>query len=71
MRTLVDLIDLQVQALDRIAKRQDRSRASLIREAVDDYLDRHALERGDDDFGSWGRSAVDGVAYQERVRSEW
>ena len=38
MRTLVDLVESQVEALDRLAKQQERSRASLIRAAVDDYL---------------------------------
>jgi predicted transcriptional regulator len=71
MRTLVDLVDSQVEALDRLAKRQDRSRASLIREAVDDYLGRHCLEGEDEAFGSWGKNAVDGLAFQERARSEW
>ena len=71
MRTLVDLVDSQVEALDRLAKRQDRSRASLIREAVGDYLGRHCLESEAEAFGLWGKNAVDGLAFQERVRSEW
>ena len=71
MRTLVDLVESQVAALDRLAKRQDRSRAALIREAVDDYLGRHSLAREDDAFGSWGKDAVDGLAFQERARGEW
>ena len=71
MRTLVDLVDSQVEALDRLARRQDRSRASLIREAVDDYLGRHCLESEDEAFGLWGKDAVDGLAFQERARSEW
>ena len=70
MRTIVDLADSQVGALDRLAKRRDRSRASLIREAVDDYLDRQRLEREDEAFGSWG-GATDGLAFQERARGEW
>lgn len=70
MRTLVDLVDIQVQALDRLAKRQARSRAALIREAVDAYLERHDLAEGDEAFGLWG-DKTDGLAYQERIRSEW
>jgi predicted transcriptional regulator len=71
IRTLVDLGDSQVEALDRLAKRQDRSRASLIREAVGDYLDRQGLESDNEAFGSWGKDAVDGLAFQERARREW
>lgn len=69
MRTLVDLVDSQIAALDRLAKRQDRSRASLLREAVDDYLGRHCPDDDDEAFGLWG--ARDGLAFQEQARSEW
>ena len=48
-----------------------RSRASLIREAVDDYLRRHCLESADEAFGLWGKDAVDGLVFQDRARSEW
>ncbi|HRO13327.1 CopG family transcriptional regulator [Amaricoccus sp.] len=71
MRTLVDLGDAQARALDRLAKRKERSRASLIREAVDDYLRRHGREGGDEAFGLWGKDAPDGLVFQERARREW
>jgi predicted transcriptional regulator len=71
MRTLVDLAETQVEALDRLAKRRDRSRASLIREAVDDYLDRHCPVVENEAFGLWGKHAMDGLAFQERARGEW
>jgi hypothetical protein len=38
---------------------------------VDDYAARYGLEGDDEAFGSWGEDAVDGLAYQERVRREW
>ena len=38
MRTLVGLTDRQVAALDELSKREERSRAALIRQAIDDYL---------------------------------
>ncbi len=75
MRTLVNLTETQIQALDRTARAHDRSRAALIREAIDDYIARHpvtdpkmALE---DAFGLWGPDGEDGLAYQERLRAEW
>jgi predicted transcriptional regulator len=71
MRTLVDLADAQLEALDQLARQQDRSRASLIREAVADYLGRHCSEREDEAFGLWRNDAVDGLAFQERIRGEW
>ena len=71
MRTIVDLMESEVESLDRLAKRRGRSRASLIREAVDDYLRRHCLESADEAFGLWGKDAVDGLVFQDRARSEW
>lgn len=71
MRALIDMNDAQVAALDDLARRVGRSRAALIRAAIDDYLDRHSREQVTDGFGLWGERAVDGLAYQESVRSEW
>jgi metal-responsive CopG/Arc/MetJ family transcriptional regulator len=70
MRTLVDVTDAQLRALDELSKEGKRSRAALIREAIDDYLKRRAKPR-DDAFGLWGKRKIDGVAYQEGVRGEW
>lgn len=71
MRALVDMNDAQVEALDVLAKRLRRSRAALIRTAIDDYLERHHREQVEDGFGLWGKQKVDGLDYQEKVRSEW
>lgn len=71
MRTLVDLPGPQVQALDRLAKRRARSRAALIREAVDDYLSRHERRSSDEAFGLWSADPVDALAFEDRIRNEW
>jgi metal-responsive CopG/Arc/MetJ family transcriptional regulator len=71
MRTLVDLTDRQVAALDELSKREERSRAALIRQAIDDYLARRRSNQESDAFGLWGERKVDGLTYQKRVRSEW
>jgi predicted transcriptional regulator len=71
MRTLVDVGDAQVRALDELSKEDKRSRAALIREAIDDYLAKRRGTRGGDAFGLWGKRKVDGLAYQEKVRREW
>jgi metal-responsive CopG/Arc/MetJ family transcriptional regulator len=71
MRTLVDLGDTQIQALDELSKREKRSRAALIRQAIDDYLAKRHTKQEADAFGLWGVRKVDGLSYQEKVRSEW
>lgn len=71
MRTLVDIGEPQVHELDELSKQDRRSRAALIREAIDDYLAKRRAKPGDDAFGLWGKRKVDGLAYQEKVRREW
>lgn len=71
MRTLVDLGDAQVEALDELSKKEKRSRAALIRQAIDDYLGRRRDERNGDAFGLWGKRKADGLTYQKKVRGEW
>jgi metal-responsive CopG/Arc/MetJ family transcriptional regulator len=71
MRILVDLGDSKIEALDRLSKVENKSRAALIRQAVDDYLANRRAEREGEAFGLWGRRKIDGLAYQKKVRSEW
>ena len=71
MRALINIDEKQIRELDRVARRENRSRASVIREAVSDYLQRRPADAGDDAFGLWGQRKVDGLAYQEKMRGEW
>lgn len=70
VRTLVDIEKKQVDALDALAKAEHRARASLIREAISDYLARRSAATSEDAFGLWG-AGEDGLAYQQRLRAEW
>jgi len=71
MRTLVDLGDTQLQALDELSKKEKLTRAALIRRAIDDYLVKQRDKQEGDAFGLWGKRKVDSLAYQKKVRSEW
>jgi metal-responsive CopG/Arc/MetJ family transcriptional regulator len=71
MRILIDLGDGQIRALDELSKKEKRSRAALIRQAIDDYLRSRRNQQESDAFGLWGKRKVDGLAYQEKVRGEW
>jgi predicted transcriptional regulator len=70
MRTLVDIPSDDVKALDAAAERAQKPRAALIREAISDYLARHAVDASEEAFGLWD-GKVDGLAYQRKMRSEW
>jgi metal-responsive CopG/Arc/MetJ family transcriptional regulator len=71
MRILVDIKDPQIKALDDCASRDKKSRSALIRQAIDELLARRKAGEAKDAFGLWGDRTVDGLDYQERVRSEW
>jgi predicted transcriptional regulator len=71
MKVLIDLDARQVEALDALARQAKRSRAALIRAAIADYLDRHRQLEAREAFGLWGKSQVDGLAYQKKLRDEW
>ena len=71
MRTVVDLADRQLEALNELSKQEKRSRAALIREAIDDYLAKRRSKQESEAFGLWGKRKVCGLTYQRKVRSEW
>jgi metal-responsive CopG/Arc/MetJ family transcriptional regulator len=74
MRIAVDIPGDQLADLTRLAKREGVSRASLMREAIAALL---AERRKTSDaaigaaFGLRADREEDGLAYQERLRSEW
>jgi hypothetical protein len=53
-----------------LSKKEKRSRAALIRQAIDDYLAKRRDIQEGDAFGLWGKRKVDGLAYQEKMRGE-
>ena len=71
MRTIVELPEEQIEKLARISRRTRASRARLIREAVEEYLQRHCPENDDEAFGLWKQSPTDGIDHQDRLRNEW
>ncbi|TCW85198.1 CopG family transcriptional regulator [Burkholderia sp. SRS-46] len=70
-RILVDLSDGQLDELAVIVETEHRPRAAIIRDAIDAYISQHKRPLTDDVFGLWKDRAVDGLAYQEELRSEW
>ena len=70
MRTLVDIPDRQIKDLIAICEAEKVSRAEVIRRAISLYLKNKKLEEVDA-FGIWKDKNVDGLIYQEQMRSEW
>jgi hypothetical protein len=70
MRALVDIPDRQIDDLTVICETKKLSRAEAIRQAIAYYIERNK-PGAVDAFGLWKNRKVDGMAYQEQVRSEW
>ena len=72
-RFLVDVPADDVRKLDEIAKRDGKSRAAVLREAVSNYLEESRKDGFEKYFGLWERhgSTVDGLEYERQLREEW
>lgn len=70
MRALVDIPDGQIDELSMICEAKKMSRAEAIRQAISSYIEKNKPGTVDV-FGLWKDRKVDGLAYQEQVRSEW
>lgn len=75
-RTLVDLQEKDLSALDSLARDLDTSRASILREAVAEYLVKRervtaSAPKPLHGFGALKGYLADGLVYQDNLRSEW
>ncbi len=70
-RILVDVTDSQLRELSAIVEAERRPRAAVLRDAIEAYIALHKTSAGDEAFGLWKERQVDGLDYQEKLRSEW
>lgn len=70
-RILVDLPEAQVADLAELVKAEQRPRAAVIRDAIDAYIAHHKPGLKADVFGLWKDQKIDGLKYQQELRSEW
>ena len=72
-RFLVDVPADDVRKLDEIARREGKSRAAVLREAVANYLEVSGNQGFEKFFGLWERhgSTIDGLEYERQLRGEW
>lgn len=71
MRTIIDLPERNISALEKICAKEGISRAEAIRRAVEAYLANSRISDEDDIFGMWRDRDIDGLEYQRKIRSEW
>jgi len=72
-RILLDLSDEVIKRLDDLKVQRNLPRAELLREAVEQYLERQdqaatTISRA---LGLWQGCEEDGVEYQRKLREEW
>lgn len=70
-RILLDLSDDVLQRLDDLKQLRNKPRAELLREAVEQYLDRQSSSVIREALGLWGDSQEDGLEYERKLREEW
>jgi metal-responsive CopG/Arc/MetJ family transcriptional regulator len=71
MRTIIDLPQRNISALEKHCAKEGISRAEAIRRAVEAYLANSRIDVEDDIFGMWRDHDIDGLEYQRQIRSEW
>mgnify|MGYP002632820227 CR=1 FL=1 len=73
MRTIIELPEEQLRALDAWRQVRGISRAEAVRRAVATLLGDEIQVRAavDAAFGLWSHRSVDGLAEQDRLRAEW
>lgn len=73
MRTIIELPEEQLRALDAWRQSRGVSRAEAVRRAVAELLGNGEQVRAAADaaFGLWRDRGVDGLDEQQRLRAEW
>ncbi len=71
MRAVIDVPDEIIESIDRLSAAEKRSRASVIREVLSNYVEATKTPDLEAAFGLWKGKAKDGVTYQEEIRNEW
>ncbi|CAM3312233.1 hypothetical protein SB6411_05275 [Klebsiella spallanzanii] len=68
---LFDLSDDVIKRLEDLKQQRNLPRAELLREAVEQYLERQAEAVISNALGLWQSREEDGVEYEKKLREEW
>jgi hypothetical protein len=71
MRTIIEIPQPQLDALDGLCRLEGISRAEAIRRAIARLVHETRPTTGNPAFGLWRNRPVDGLDYQRRLRDEW
>ena len=70
-RILLDLSDDVIKRLEDLKQQRNLPRAELLREAVEQYLERQAYTTISNALGIWQGCEEDGVEFERKLREEW
>ncbi|WP_177220169.1 CopG family transcriptional regulator [Enterobacter sp. kpr-6] len=70
-RILLDLSDEVIKRLDDLKQQRNLPRAELLREAIEQYLEKQAKTTISDALGLWQGCEEDGVEFERKLREEW
>ncbi len=70
MQITIDIPDHELAQLETLSKARHVSQDELVRSAVSAYAKAHWAEVVHEGFGLWADRSVDGLEYQEKMRSE-
>jgi metal-responsive CopG/Arc/MetJ family transcriptional regulator len=71
MRTLVDIPEGELKALNALSKAEGVSRAESIRRAIKNYLEINRPLSSNEGFGLWKNKGIDTDEYLRKIRAEW
>lgn len=68
---LLDLSDDVIRRLDSLKQQRNLPRAELLREAVEQYLEKQNTTRLRNALGLWRRKGEGGLECERKLREEW
>ena len=71
MQTTIDIPDHELAQLETLSETRHVSRDELVRAAISEYVYAHRQEVLRQSYGLWADRKIDGLEYQEKLRSEW
>jgi ribbon-helix-helix CopG family protein len=71
MRTLVDIPNDELEALNALSKAEGVSRAESIRRAISAYVELNRPPVRHEGFGLWKDKGIDTDEYLRKIRAEW
>ena len=76
VRAIISIPDKSLKRIDGIARKAKKSRAQIVREAVDLYIKNNDQQPTWKEIvhqtaGIWQHKKIDGVEYQRQLRAEW